>query len=355
MVEASSGSTAVSEAYFARLIGLPFVAVMPRITSPGEDRADRVPWRPLPLRGRPGQRSTRSPRRLAAETGGHYIDQFTYAERATDWRGNNNIAESIFQQLRLERYPGPPGSSPAPAPAAPRRPSAATSATAALTPASACVDPENSAFFDGWTRDDPGATGDAARASRASAGPGWSPFVPGVIDRMIKVPGRGVRRRDARWCSELTGRRSAARRAPSIWGALGLLAAMKVRGERGSVVTLLCDGGERYARHLLRRRLAGRPGHQCGAVPGQAGAFPPPRRAGSTDPIPATFTSTPSSSWLRVCVTRSLLRSRMRSSSSGFESKTTTQTATRRSSRCCGSAGCAWHCERGRLLTRVPR
>ena len=34
VVEASSGSTAVSEAYFARLLGLPFVAVMPRGTSP---------------------------------------------------------------------------------------------------------------------------------------------------------------------------------------------------------------------------------------------------------------------------------------------------------------------------------
>src|SRR5690606_26446095 len=33
LVEASSGSTAVSEAYFARLLGLPFVAVMPRGTS----------------------------------------------------------------------------------------------------------------------------------------------------------------------------------------------------------------------------------------------------------------------------------------------------------------------------------
>ena len=30
VVEASSGSTAVCEAYFARLLGLPFVAVMPR-------------------------------------------------------------------------------------------------------------------------------------------------------------------------------------------------------------------------------------------------------------------------------------------------------------------------------------
>ncbi len=34
LVEASSGSTAVSEAYFARMIGLPFVAVMPHTTSP---------------------------------------------------------------------------------------------------------------------------------------------------------------------------------------------------------------------------------------------------------------------------------------------------------------------------------
>ncbi|SUG16419.1 lyase [Salmonella enterica subsp. arizonae] len=26
---------------------------------------------------------------LAHELNGHYMDQFTYAERATDWRGNN--------------------------------------------------------------------------------------------------------------------------------------------------------------------------------------------------------------------------------------------------------------------------
>ena len=35
------------------------------------------------------------------------MDQFTYAERATDWRGNNNIAESIFEQLAHERHPVP--------------------------------------------------------------------------------------------------------------------------------------------------------------------------------------------------------------------------------------------------------
>ena len=33
VIEASSGSTAISEAYFARLLGLPFIAVMPASTS----------------------------------------------------------------------------------------------------------------------------------------------------------------------------------------------------------------------------------------------------------------------------------------------------------------------------------
>jgi cysteine synthase A len=32
----------------------------------------------------------------------------------------------------------------------------------------------------------------------------------------------------------------------NLWGAFGLIAAMRAAGETGSVVTLLCDGGERY-------------------------------------------------------------------------------------------------------------
>ena len=39
VIEASSGSTAVSEAYFARLLGLPFIAVMPASTSQEKIRA----------------------------------------------------------------------------------------------------------------------------------------------------------------------------------------------------------------------------------------------------------------------------------------------------------------------------
>ena len=105
-VEASSGSTAVSEAYFARLVGVPFVAVMARSTSlekiaPIEREGGRSEFV-----DRPGE-VYEVARRLAERLDGHYMDQFTNAERATDWRGNNNIAESIFDQLAAEPHPVP--------------------------------------------------------------------------------------------------------------------------------------------------------------------------------------------------------------------------------------------------------
>jgi cysteine synthase len=106
LVEASSGSTAVSEAYFARLLGLLFIAVMPRSTSLAKVEAiERFGGR-CHLVDDAGQ-VYHVAARLAEETGGHYLDQFTNAERATDWRGNNNIAESIFCQMQAEAHPVP--------------------------------------------------------------------------------------------------------------------------------------------------------------------------------------------------------------------------------------------------------
>lgn len=106
VIEASSGSTAVSEAYFAKLIGVPFIAVMPRTTSAEKCRLIEFHGGRCHFVDDPRKMYEESAA-LAAETGGHYMDQFTYAERATDWRGNNNIAESIYRQLQLERYPEP--------------------------------------------------------------------------------------------------------------------------------------------------------------------------------------------------------------------------------------------------------
>src|SRR5690606_33447949 len=97
VIVAYSGSTAVSEAYFARMLGLPFIAVVPQSTS--REKVELIEWHggKCHFVEDPGAIYSES-RRLAAELGGHFMDQFTYAESATDWRGNNNIAESIFTQ-----------------------------------------------------------------------------------------------------------------------------------------------------------------------------------------------------------------------------------------------------------------
>ena len=42
-----------------------------------------------------------------AANGACHLDQFGLAVQATDWRGNNNIAESILGQLRREPQPVP--------------------------------------------------------------------------------------------------------------------------------------------------------------------------------------------------------------------------------------------------------
>ena len=86
IIESSSGSTAVSEAYFARILGLRFIAVVPASTA--APKLDAIRFHGGEIHAVDDPRTVYAEaHRLAAETGGHYIDQFTYAERATDWRG----------------------------------------------------------------------------------------------------------------------------------------------------------------------------------------------------------------------------------------------------------------------------
>jgi cysteine synthase A len=106
VIDASSGSTAISEAYFARLLDLPYIAVMPRDTAPAKVREIEA------LGGRcdfvdDGCEVYARAAELTAQLGGIYLDQFTNAERATDWRGNNNIAESLIEQMRQEPHAVP--------------------------------------------------------------------------------------------------------------------------------------------------------------------------------------------------------------------------------------------------------
>ncbi|RBY86374.1 PLP-dependent cysteine synthase family protein [Blastococcus sp. TF02A-30] len=246
VVEASSGSTAVSEAYFARMLGLPFVAVMPRSTSPEKVALIEFHGGRCSFVDNPPD-MYEAARRLAAECGGHYLDQFSFAERATDWRGNNNIAESIFEQLSAERHPVPEwvvvGAG-----------TGGTSATIGRylryrrhPTRLAVVDPENSAFLPGWAAGEPGWTTGVPSRIEGIGRPRVEPsFVPTIVDRMIGVPD-AASLAAMRHLERVTGRRAGGSTGTNLWGALSLVAEMVAAGRQGSVVTLLCDGGERYA------------------------------------------------------------------------------------------------------------
>jgi cysteine synthase A len=246
IVEASSGSTAVSEAYFAQLLGLPFVAVVPVSTS--REKCDLIERHG----GRchfvdDAARMHDEARQVAAGSGGHFMDQFTFAERATDWRGNNNIAESIFGQLAQEPHPIPEwivvGAG-----------TGGTSATIGrylryrrLGTRLAVVDPEGSAFFDGWAEGAPGhTTGVSSRIEGIGRPRVEASFVPGVIDRMIEVPD-AASIAAMRRLHDLVGRRVGPSTGTSFWGCLQIIDGMRREGREGSVVALICDGGERYA------------------------------------------------------------------------------------------------------------
>jgi cysteine synthase A len=245
IVEASSGSTAVSESYFAGLLGLPFVAVLPTATSPAKVALIEAQGGLCHLVDDPGT-TVDEAQRLATESGGHFIDQFTYAERAMDWRSNNNIAESIFAQMTLERHP-------VPAWVVVGAGTGGTSATIGRylrygrhQTRLCVVDPEDSIFYTTWTGDPSAFTGRPSRIEGIGRQRLEPSFLPGVVDRMIKVPDaasiatmRLVRARTGRSVGGSTG--------TNVWGALQLIGEMLSRGERGSVVTLICDGGDLYA------------------------------------------------------------------------------------------------------------
>ncbi len=248
VIEASSGSTAISEAYFARLLGLPFVAVMPQGTACAKvAEIERLGGQ---CHFAQGADIYSTAEHLARDCGGHFMDQFTYAERATDWRGNNNIAESIFDQMARERHAVPAwvivGAG-----------TGGTSATIGRyiryrrpvcgATQLAVVDPEGSVFAESYRTGRRDLISDCGSRiegiGRARVEPS---FLPSVIDRMIEVP-------DAksfalgRILSDRLGRRVGPSTGTNMAGAAEMAREMIASGRTGSIVTLICDAGERYA------------------------------------------------------------------------------------------------------------
>ena len=246
VVEASSGSTAVSEAYFARMLGLPFIAVVPATTACEKITAIEA------LGGRchkvdDGGQVYGEAARLAEELGGQYMDQFTYAERATDWRGNNNIADSIFTQMAREPAPIPTwivtGAG-----------TGGTSATLGRYvryyrhATRICVaDPAGSVFHRHWQdRSVTTASGAPCRIEGIGRPRVEPSFVPSLIDRM-EVVEDAASIAAARVLSRHLGRRVGGSTGTNMVAIARLACEMAAAGEKGAIVSILCDGGERYA------------------------------------------------------------------------------------------------------------
>ena len=245
LIEASSGSTAVSEAYFARLLGLPFIAVMPRSTSPHKIKQIEFYGGRCHLVDDPTAVCAES-RALAERLKGRFLDQFTFAERATDWRSNNNLAESILRQMSREKFPVPRwivcGAG-----------TGGTSATLGrylryrqLDTRVCVVDPDNSVFFEYYKGRDPSICRERGSLIEGIGRPEVpASFLPEIVDAMIQVPD-AASIAAARYLSQIIGRPVGGSTGTNLYGALQLIARMAERGENGSVVTILCDGGNRY-------------------------------------------------------------------------------------------------------------
>lgn len=245
VTDASSGSTAVSEVYFANLLGLPFVAAVPTSTSRRKIELIEEHGGRCATVATAGEVYAEA-QRIAAEAGGYYLDQFGNAAVATDWRGNNNIACSIFNQMADEPHPEPTwivvGAG-----------TGGTCATIAryaryhgTSTRIAVADPEGSVYEEAWRTGRRDLTAAGSRIEGIGRPRVELSFLPEVVDLVRSVP-------DAASIAAMHVVRERIGVAPgpstgtSLVVALELIEQMVAAGERGSVVTLLCDRGERYA------------------------------------------------------------------------------------------------------------
>mgnify|MGYP000657496519 CR=1 FL=1 len=265
IVEASSGSTAISEAYFAQLLGLPFTAVVPEGTS--QNKINQISFYNGTCHFVKATEIYKESERLTKAYNGHYMDQFTFAERATDWRGNNNIAESIFSQMSLEPFPTPKVIVV----------SAGTGGTSATIgryirykglETELCVaDPSHSVFYDYYKGKDKNITIKSASNIEGIGRPRVeASFVSSVVDSMIKVPDEAAFA-TLHFLSKIMNRRCGGSTGTNLYAAFQKISDMNMKGIKGSVVSMICDSGERYSDTYYCDRWLSKNGYASNMTP----------------------------------------------------------------------------------------
>ena len=261
LYEASSGNTAIAEAFFSRLLGLPFTAVVRPGTSEGKLSAIREYGGQVKIVDAGQSPADYIAEILSRDKLAYNINQFANTEKSLDYfKGRTdltmNIANEVFQQLRLYH-----ASCPAWFVAGAGSGGTATSIARFIrkwadkgnrgSARLAIVDPEDSALFSWYQTGDPDIT--VSKGSRiegiGSRGPvrfgsTFSLLREGV-SRMIKVPDSDSIAA-MKLVSRLVGQDVGPSTGTNFCGALHLADELVSRGESGSIVTIICDGGSRY-------------------------------------------------------------------------------------------------------------
>ena len=108
------------------------------------------------------------------------------------------------------------------------------------------VDPENSVFYESYRTGNPSLISSKGSRIEGIGRPQVEPsFLPDVIDDMLKVPD-AASIATLYWLEKLLGKKPGGSTGTNMWGALSVALRMQEKGLQGSIVTLMCDSGERY-------------------------------------------------------------------------------------------------------------
>ncbi|SDL19806.1 cysteine synthase A [Modicisalibacter muralis] len=248
VIEASSGSTAVSEAWFARRLGLPFIAVVPRGTARAKlDAITAEGGRVHAIDDAAALSSTAA--RLADELGGHFMDQFRFASEASDWRGDDNLAAESLRQFDALDEPAPQAIFLG----------AGTGGTAAtfarhlrlrgLASDIRGVDPQCSVYRSLWAGHSTSLLTDSSLGPNPIEGIGRpcpaQAFLPQAFDDMQTIED-AASLATARWLNECFGLCAGPSTGTALIGALRHAECLHERGEHAVLLALICDDGQRY-------------------------------------------------------------------------------------------------------------
>ena len=262
LYEASSGNTAIAEAYFARELGLRYTAVVRPGVSEFKIQAIKAYGGSVAVAPEGVSPGAHLKELVAKDRNGFNIDQFADTQKVLDYFDGEaektmNMAAEVTRQLEKEAYPCPDwwvagaGSGGTATSIARYLRKWADFGARGCAPSLAVVDPEDSVLFDWYLTGKQDLS--IATASRIEGIGSSGPVIFGKtfsllrsgVDEMFKVPD-DASLASMRLLSELVGFDVGPSSGTNFYGALRLLERMHREGKSGSIVSIICDEGSRY-------------------------------------------------------------------------------------------------------------